>query len=634
MPVLLRRHKLLVRLFGQLFANVEFKITSAQTLKQDAATSVTSYLTVFGPRTDFAELGCESASSQLSCAHGQLLLRLRASVANSLVSRAPDAKGAQAKLAFELDYADGAIHDPLSSSAAGGLSRAAVGRGSSEHALGSERNKPTTPPQTAHPQALVGIFIIQGEGGQLGHLFARTLNDALWWPAPTRAAPEGRAAPVGRAPGSNSTHTSSDGASLHMLGRLHVLSSALTKEFDLATWHSWLGPGAPLLGGTHMCGETHHLAPWTSTNNQGNYMHKAWSMVRISEMMDYRYILSTDDDVLLPARTLRAFVAAAASTALFAANDGSKAQGKAHEHAKEAHPMAHPVRQTGKPGLAHEAHHRGCGVLLARLNSGIPTADAFADAHLPPAARQRLNQCYGHSRLTALGREHFIIHDVVRLGSAISPWDPSAWYAAVARNITGPGLKGAYKGVHPVRYNQTCTRLALELALQTLPRWWSGEPGPRGSARAKTTAGAPTAPVPTAPSPPPREIEPMVAPYFTNTLWLTSTELYRGSLEQPEFALDPFDEVPMNLFLLDTRQLPICILPEPALHPSYNTDPSKASFVDAARLHVEAVLGLKQTDRKSMKVNAGNRSIGLDGRGSKGVKSESHVNVAPLSGAF
>ena len=97
--------------------------------------------------------------------------------------------------------------------------------------------------------------------------------------------------------------------------RLHVLAGPkyAMQDFDREAWRQWLGPAMPLLGGLHLCGEQHRLSPHRSMFHQGNYMHKAWTMVALSRMLGYEYILSTDDDVLMPPHTLRAFVDAASA---------------------------------------------------------------------------------------------------------------------------------------------------------------------------------------------------------------------------------------------------------------------------------------------------------------------------------
>ena len=68
--------------------------------------------------------------------------------------------------------------------------------------------------------------------------------------------------------------------------RLHVLAGPqyAMQDFDPEAWRQWLGTASPLLSGLHLCGEQNRLSPHKSVLHQGNYMHKAWSMIRIAEM--------------------------------------------------------------------------------------------------------------------------------------------------------------------------------------------------------------------------------------------------------------------------------------------------------------------------------------------------------------
>ena len=278
--------------------------------------------------------------------------------------------------------------------------------------------------------------------------------------------------------------------------------------------------------------------------------------------------MSTDDDVLVPATTLQAFVTAATTT--------------------------------GTDVPSFEAN--GCGVLLSTMNNAIPTADAFAEAFLPPIAQAQLSECYANSVLTRLGQRDFIIQEAKRLGTAISPWNATRWYDEVRKNVTGPLGRGAYKGVHPVRYNTTCMRLNLRLALESLPDWWNNTKSPPQDLA---------------------ELTPYTKyPYFTNTLWLTSTELYFASLNRPDLTLDQYDEIPMNRYLLDTEHMPICVAPKPSLHPAYNTAPDKPKLVRAALLAVESMLGMSSSEA----------TLNFSWMGGSS-ETNGHVSIAPLSGA-
>ena len=49
-------------------------------------------------------------------------------------------------------------------------------------------------------------------------------------------------------------------------------------------------------------------------------------------------------------------------------------------------------------------------------------------------------------------------------------------------------------------------------------------------------------------------------PYFTNTIWLTSTSLYTRALHSIHLVRDDFDEVTMNRYIIDQNKLPVCVL--------------------------------------------------------------------------
>ena len=107
-----------------------------------------------------------------------------------------------------------------------------------------------------------------------------------------------------------------------------------------------------------------------------------------------------------------------------------------------------------------------------------------------------------------------------------------------------------------MRYNNTCMELNFRLSLDSLLRWWhpewlSGVAAAKeahrdgGTRRGKEEGGEGV------------EEEEMVIhptssmkkgayPYFTNTIWLTSTSLYTQALHSIHLVVDSFDEVTMN----------------------------------------------------------------------------------------
>lgn len=322
----------------------------------------------------------------------------------------------------------------------------------------------------------VGLFVIRGEPiPPTSHILAHSLVQA-----------------TGRGGGTGRAHS---GLKLHIL----LGPSYDFEDFDLDVWHQRLGAAAPLLGGLHLCRQRNHLTPYASAGRQqGNYLHKSWSMVAISAMLGYEFILSTDDDVLIPPLSLRAFLSAS---------------------------------HVPPSGLSPYAA-KGCGVLLPALSNGVPNAEHFAQAALPPSARQLLDECYSGSRLSKLPGMRFGPMRTRWLNAQIRPWDARQWYDSVRHNVSG-----VYKGIHPVRANGTCMALSLQLALQHLDDWWSERAG-RGPAEK-------TAPAIESFGPRAHETHGPF-PYFTNTLWMSAASVYGEALRRLDLFVDSFDEVPMN----------------------------------------------------------------------------------------
>lgn len=425
--------------------------------------------------------------SACSCADGSdgtnvLRRRFRSTAASQLEV----AFGPEAKLAFELDAASGTL--------AAGASR----------------------------RPLVGIFVLHGRAPSLAsRLFAHSFAQTLW--------PDHRLGSDARLAGS---------------ARLHVnLGPRFNFDrFDFDTWRQWLGDAAPLLGGIHLCGERHRLSPYKSSLHQGNYMHKAWTMVAVARMEGYAYVLSTDDDVILPPHTIRGFISATLS----------------------------PSPHVPSPYVA-----KRCGTLLPALSNGIPVAEHFASVALPTRSRRQLESCYAGTDLAAM--RHFGPIDTLQL-HPIEPWDGGRFYDAVRRTV-----RSVYKGIHPVRANNTCMTLSLHLALEHLSDWWTDSKEPGRHETIKTFG-------------PVERHDPTGAPYsyFTNTIWMASADVYAAALLRVDLAVDSAEEVTMNRFIINEQRLPLCILTHgPALHPAYNSHRMKPIMVEAAVTAVESLAGLR-----------------------------------------
>ena len=96
-------------------------------------------------------------------------------------------------------------------------------------------------------------------------------------------------------------------------------------------------------------------------------MHKAFAMSTIARMVGYQYILSMDDDIMVPPRSLDAMLRHAHRAAECSTNGCEK-----------------------RPG--------SCGVVLPALSSGIPTTEQF-ERLLPLKAQKRLRDCYAGSAM-------------------------------------------------------------------------------------------------------------------------------------------------------------------------------------------------------------------------------------------
>ena len=243
------------------------------------------------------------------------------------------------------------------------------------------------------PAPRTGIFIIWGDANPgLQTLFANAIKGA--------AAGTGRDAMLS--------------------ARLHVLMHKKMKIFgtDAGSWHEALGADrAQLLGGVHLCRDYNPLrsgqdrivlvdpvhisqsssslrpapAPSPPTHewleNEGNnYMHKAFAMSTISRMVGYQYILSMDDDIMVPPRSLDAMLRHAHYAVECSTNECEK-----------------------RPG--------SCGVVLPALSNGIPTTEQF-ERLLPLVAQKRLSDCYAGSAI----RHGESDPELALKGVRIDPW--------------------------------------------------------------------------------------------------------------------------------------------------------------------------------------------------------------------
>eukprot|EP00747_Dinoflagellata_sp_TGD_P081074 gnl/TRDRNA2_/TRDRNA2_161157_c0_seq1.p1 gnl/TRDRNA2_/TRDRNA2_161157_c0~~gnl/TRDRNA2_/TRDRNA2_161157_c0_seq1.p1 ORF type:complete len:487 (+),score=71.21 gnl/TRDRNA2_/TRDRNA2_161157_c0_seq1:47-1507(+) len=250
-------------------------------------------------------------------------------------------------------------------------------------------------PWPGEDHAPVGIFLLQSPGRHM-------------WRATTLA-----------------LHTAWDkGAIDAATARLHVLVHSV-KNWQPQEWKDSLGAAAPMLGGLHWCyGPNRFGRQDTQRKQLDNYFHKAFTMHRLAVHLAYTYIVSLDDDVLLPPSVFG-----------FLLSRGPEALDR-----------------------------KNCGVLTPTLQNGVPSVEMFAEEYMSRKERNKLYRCFEESEMIWMDRTYD------HLMPMPSPWNASEWYGRVtSREWTD------LKGLHPVRANSTCQDLALELALPKVadewPRW-------------------------------------------------------------------------------------------------------------------------------------------------------------------
>lgn len=317
-------------------------------------------------------------------------------------------------------------------------------------------------------------------------------------------------------------------AALHnglVLMRMHVLVHDFL-DWQPSAWQEALGEAQALLRGFHWCKGHNRLPDYNlklfETKPTDNYYNKVFLMLGLAQRHGYTYLLSVDDDILLPPSTL-------------------------------AHLLA------GGP----RADEQGCGVLAPLLQNGVPSVEIWADTWLSEGERQRVFECFAGSSTrfcdmflsNFCGPEHETdasreAYQLVQNLSAPVPWNSYEWYSQVAA-IDGSDNKG----LHPVRGNETCMELTLELALKYAPEVW----------RAGMT----------------QDIlvdESRMFPYLCNNVFLIRTDLYDAVIRDPLLYLGGADEVALNRVLAE-RRLPICLLANSfGIHPAYGVHREKASM--------------------------------------------------------
>eukprot|EP00927_Polykrikos_kofoidii_P043504 TRINITY_DN37570_c0_g1_i1.p1 TRINITY_DN37570_c0_g1~~TRINITY_DN37570_c0_g1_i1.p1 ORF type:complete len:497 (+),score=56.93 TRINITY_DN37570_c0_g1_i1:54-1544(+) len=239
--------------------------------------------------------------------------------------------------------------------------------------------------------ATVGVFLLRSLGREMWRMLAKSLM--LAWSVGSLAS-----------------------------ARLHVLVHQM-ETWDPEAWRKALGPGAPhLFGGLHWCGGPNRFHS-DATRLDNNYLHKVFTMLTLAVHLNYTYLTSLDDDVLLPASALAYLV-----------NSGP------------------------------EADSRGCGLVVPLLQNGVPSAETWAETFLDVESRETLYRCFSGSSARWVTDSYSVLEPLP------TPWNGFEWYNRLARR-----LNQTNRGVHPVRGNETCMSLSLSFALGLVanewPRW-------------------------------------------------------------------------------------------------------------------------------------------------------------------
>merc|ERR1712232_677429 len=118
------------------------------------------------------------------------------------------------------------------------------------------------------------------------------------------------------------------------------------------------------------------------------------------------------------------------------------------------------------------------------------------------------------------------------LGPAIRPWDPAKFYAKVRKRFAGESRFHS-KGLHPVRSNDTCMNLSLELALERLEDEWTRWHFDHSLYVDKN----------------------LTYPYFCNNAFLVRRDLYQSIIDHPDLPImGGADETMLNRVLIENKR--------------------------------------------------------------------------------
>ena len=266
--------------------------------------------------------------------------------------------------------------------------------------------------------------------------------------------------------------------------------------------------------------------------------------LHLIEFRHDRYYMSLDDDVILSPASIVAVVTHGYSTS----NAGK---------AKEENANSEDGREQPQ-----------CAVVAPTLSTGIPTVEKFMQDFLSEEDIAEIERCFAGSHPYLSWLHHYgelLLEEGLWIpgGSGII-WNSSAFYARVSgsmmswlrertnfrfggRDVNMIPSVGA--GLHPIRWNMTCTEL---MGVKVLRELRTG----------RLLADPPT------------RLEKLVYPsYFCNSAWVATVDLVEAVLLQDAYLTwsHPFDEASMNLYLGDhSDQSTLCIVRGTfGVHPTY-----------------------------------------------------------------
>ena len=391
--------------------------------------------------------------------------------------------------------------------------------------------------------------------------------------------------------------TAMDGATMQVLTKENrAWRHALGCELDDIDARGSDNDASWLLGGVH------EIMPRMIPNHasHGNYMRKIYAAVSISLTQSYSHLISLDDDVLLPPATLA-----------FMIDETAEPQG-----AMASAAVSSSSQEGDSSGDSTEG---SCAVLTPTLSTGIPTVELWCQHFLQPWEKAFVEKCFAGSSLADWGGYHGHLSSFKDVPDALltslQPWSAQAHYRrlqdAADILIKEQPIPSLGLGIHPVRWNRTCTEAVNEFVLRhiysqflpPLPSSTTAAPGPhrpekRESPQSPRTLFVQRPPVGT-------------YPYLCNSVWMARVDdvVFDVLLHGDRFLgwSHPFDEAPMNLVffhghhksdldsrryqeagdetsdgsskLVRTEQRQMCIVAGAfGIHPSYHHEPIDEGF--------------------------------------------------------